>query len=125
LNSLPSSYLTGLLCGCKSLASNVNEAVLDIGLQTPSKGANVFAVAKGFLDAGVKVPFNEEVAPDDKRIMGTHIAEYAEKLSSNPEEYKKFFSSYNKRGLAPEKIADHFVTIKEKIMSNFKKQSKK
>ncbi|MBS7614240.1 50S ribosomal protein L18 [Candidatus Bathyarchaeota archaeon] len=125
LNCLPSSYLTGLLCGYKSVACNIKEAVLDIGLQIPSKGANVFAVAKGFLDAGVKVPFNEEVAPDDKRIMGTHIAAFAEKLSSNLEEYKRFFSSYNKRGLAPEKISEHFAMIKEKIVSNFNKSSKK
>ncbi len=125
LNSLPSSYLTGLLCGYKSVASNIKEAILDIGLQIPSKGANVFAVAKGFLDAGVQVPFNEDVVPDEKRIMGTHIAEYAEKLSSNPEEYKRFFSSYNKRGLAPEKIPENFIATKEKIVSNFQKKSKR
>jgi large subunit ribosomal protein L18 len=125
LNNLPASYLTGLLCGYKSKANNVKEAVLDIGLQIPSKGANVFGVLKGFLDAGVEVPHNEEVVPDEKRIAGTHIAKYAEQLSSNPDAYSSLFSANIKRGLPPEKIPDHFATVKEKITSDFKKTSRK
>jgi large subunit ribosomal protein L18 len=125
LNNLPSSYLTGLLCGYKSKANNVKEAVLDIGLQIPSKGADVFGVLKGFLDAGIEVPHNEEVIPDEKRIAGTHIAKYAEQLSSNPDEYSRLFSAQIKRGLPPEKISDHVTAVKEKITSDFKKPSKK
>ena len=125
LNNLPASYLTGLLCGYRSKANNVKEAVLDIGLQIPSKGADVFGVLKGFLDAGVEVPHNEEVVPDEKRIAGTHIAKYAEQLSSNPDAYSSLFSANIKRGLPPEKIPDHFATVKEKITSDFKKTSRK
>jgi len=125
LSNLPSSYLTGFLCGYKSLANNMKEAVLDIGLQIPSKGADVFGVLKGFLDAGIKIPFNEEIMPDEKRIAGTHIAEYGKQLSSNPEEYTRLFSAQIKRGLPPEKVPDHFAAVKEKIMSEFKKPSRK
>ena len=125
LNNLPASYLTGLLCGYKTKAKDVKVAVLDIGLQIPSKGADVFSVLKGLLDAGVEVPHNEEVLPDDKRIAGDHIAKYAEQLSANPDEYTRFFSAYTKRGLSPEKITEHFTKVKEKIASDFKKPSKK
>ncbi len=120
LSNLPSSYLTGLLCGFKILAKNVKEAVLDIGLQTPSKGANIFGVLKGLLDAGVNVPFNEEMLPDEKRIAGTHITKYAEQFSSNSEEYTLHFSGYIKKGLLPEKLSEHFVAVKEKIFSEYK-----
>jgi large subunit ribosomal protein L18 len=125
LNNLPSSYLIGLLCGYKSRANSVKEAVLDIGLQIPSKGADVFGVLKGFLDAGIEVPHNEEVMPDEKRISGAHIAKYAEQLSSNPDEYSRLFSAQIKRGFSPEKISDNFTAAKEKITSDFKKPSKK
>jgi large subunit ribosomal protein L18 len=125
LSNLSASYLTGLLCGYRSTANGVKEAVLDIGLQIPSKGADVFGVLKGFLDAGVDVPHNEEVVPDEKRIAGTHIAKYAEQLSSNPDVYSRLFSAQIKRGLPPEKIPDHFTTVKEEIASEFKKPSMK
>jgi large subunit ribosomal protein L18 len=125
LTNLPSSYLTGLLCGYRSAANGVKEAVLDIGLQLPSKGACVFGVLKGFLDAGVEVPCNEEVLPDEERISGHHIAKYAEQLSSNPNAYSSLFSAHIRRGLTPEKIPDHFATVKEKITSDFKEPSKK
>jgi len=125
LCNLPSSYLTGLLCGYRSVANDVKEAVLDVGLQIPSKGADIFGILKGFLDAGVKVPFNEEIMPDEKRIAGTHIAKYAEQLSSNPEEYTRLFLAHVKRGLPPENVPDHFAAVKEKITSDFKKPSKK
>jgi large subunit ribosomal protein L18 len=125
LNNLPASYLTGLLCGYKSKAKDVKVAVLDIGLQIPSKGADVFSVLKGLLDVGVEVPHNEEVLPDEKRIAGAHIAKYAELLSANPDEYARLFSAYTKRGLSPKKIIEHFAKVKEKIASDFMKPSKK
>ena len=119
LNNTPSAYLTGLLCGYKSIAKNVKTAVLDIGLQTPSKGACVFAVLKGFIDAGVEIECDEEVLPDDDRISGRHIAKYAESLASDQNVYSRRFSAYLSKWLAPEKIPDHISSIKEKIASEF------
>ncbi len=125
LNNISASYLTGLLCGYRSKANNVEKAVLDVGLHIPSKGADVFSALKGVLDAGVDVPHDEEVLPDEKRIAGAHIANYAEQLSANPDERARLFSAYAKRGLSPEKIGQHFAEVKEKIGSDFKKPSKK
>ncbi|MBE3115768.1 50S ribosomal protein L18, partial [Candidatus Bathyarchaeota archaeon] len=42
--NIPAAYLTGLLCGLKAKSKGVKEAILDIGLIAPSKGAKVFAM---------------------------------------------------------------------------------
>jgi len=115
LKSLPAAYMTGLLCGYRALEKGIKKAILDIGLQAPSKGACVFAVLKGCLDAGLEIPHSEEILPDEDRIKGQHISDYAEMLSSTPEIYARRFSAYLSRGLSPEKIVEHFSTIVEKI----------
>jgi large subunit ribosomal protein L18 len=119
LSNIPAAYLTGLLCGYRSKAKNVKEAVLDIGLQTPSKGARAFAVLRGFIDAGVNIAYNEKVLPEDNRISGQHIAKYAQEISSDHDVYSSRFSSYLSKGLEPEKIPDHFSSVKAKISSDF------
>lgn len=117
--NLPAAYLTGLLCGLKAKAKRVKEAILDMGLCSPSKGARGFAVLKGVLDAGVNVPHSEERFPKEKRIRGEHIAEYAEKLVSNPEEYQTRFSKYLEQKLPPEKLPKHFSEVKKAIIASF------
>jgi len=121
LKSLPAAYLTGLICGYRALEKGVKKAVLDIGLQAPSKGARVFAVLKGCLDAGVEIPHGEEILPDEDRIKGQHISEYAKILSSDPDTYRRRFSEYLSRGFSPETIVEHFSTVKEKIKTEFEK----
>jgi len=73
--NLPAAYLTGYLAGKRAAAKGVKEAVLDIGLQKPSKGGRVFAALQGLLDAGVQVPHGKEVLPSKDRVRGTHISE--------------------------------------------------
>lgn len=118
--NLPAAYLTGLLCGLKAASKGLKEAILDIGLHSPSKGARVFAVLKGVLDAGVYVPHSEEKLPDEKRIKGEHIAEYAKTLASNPEIYQSRFSQYLKQEIQPEDIPKHFAKVKADIIAAFK-----
>jgi large subunit ribosomal protein L18 len=120
-SNLPAAYLTGLLCGYKAVGQSFKEAVLDIGLQHPSKGSRIFAALKGFLDAGVSVPYDEEKSPSKERIEGQHIVEYAKQLSSNPDLYQKRFSEQLSKGLRPEELSRHFVQTKEKIVSSFEK----
>ncbi len=119
-SNLPAAYLTGLLCGFKALASGVKEAVLDIGLQSPTKGSRVFAALKGVLDAGVLVPHDEGVLPSEERVQGQHVVAYAKQLASNPEMYQIRFSEQLSRGLPPEELSEHFVSVREKIVSSFK-----
>ena len=124
--NVPAAYLTGLLCGLKALQKGIKKAILDIGLRTPVKGSRVFAVLKGALDAGLEIPHNQEVLPDDSRIKGEHIANYAKILASeNPEEYNRRFSEYLAKKLKPEKLPEHFAKVKEKILAAFKKKAEK
>jgi large subunit ribosomal protein L18 len=78
--NMPAAYLTGLLAGKRALEADVEEAVLDIGLNTATPGSKVFAVQEGAIDAGLDVPHNDAVLADWSRTRGEHIAEYAEQL---------------------------------------------
>ncbi|MDH5482972.1 MAG: 50S ribosomal protein L18 [Candidatus Bathyarchaeota archaeon] len=123
--NLPAAYLTGLVCGLKAKASDIGEAILDIGLHSPSKGARVFAALKGILDAGVDVPCNEEKLPDEKKVEGEHIAKYAENLATNPEEYQSKFSRYLEQKISPDSLPKHFAEVKADIIAAFKNGGKK
>ncbi|MEM2108181.1 MAG: 50S ribosomal protein L18 [Candidatus Bathyarchaeia archaeon] len=122
--NVPAAYLTGLLCGLKAKTKGVEEAVLDIGLAAPTKGARVFAALKGIVDAGVEVPCSEEKIVIE-RIEGKHIAKYGKSLTSNPEVYAARFSKYLVQKLSPEKLPEHFAKVKTNIISAFKKKGEK
>ena len=117
--NIPAAYLTGLLCGFKAKANGVKEAILDIGLVAPTKGARIFAALSGVLDAGVDVPHSEEKIVKE-RMKGEHIAKYAKSLGAGSEEYNARFSKYSEQGVAPEKIFEHFATAKTTITDSFK-----
>jgi large subunit ribosomal protein L18 len=119
--NISAAYLTGLLCGLKAVEQGVQGAVFDIGLQYPSKGSRVFAALMGAVDAGLKIPHDKAKLPDEKRIMGQHIVEYARSLSSNMEAYQKRFSAQLSSGFKPEETSAHFAQVKEKIVSSVRK----
>jgi large subunit ribosomal protein L18 len=123
--NLPAAYLTGFLCGLKAKSHGVGEAILDIGLYPPSKGARIFAVLKGVLDAKVDVPHSEEKLPDEKRIKGEHIAKYAGSLASTAEEYKSKFSKYLQQQIPPETLPKHVEQVKKEMSAAFKSRGKK
>ncbi len=110
LNNTPAAYLTGLLIAKKALKMGIREAILDIGLHTPTRGGRVFAVLKGAVDGGLSIPHSPDVLPEDSRIRGEHIAKYYEMA---PER----FTEYERRGLKPSDLPDHFDEIKERISS--------
>lgn len=114
-NNLPSAYLTGLLIGFKALKHNIREAILDIGLQSSTKGNAIYALAKGAIDAGLKIPIGKEVLPNEDRIKGKHIADFAKKLKAEPDKYKRQFS------YPAEEIQEHFEDVKKNIMNEFKR----
>ncbi len=115
------AYLTGLLAGFRALKAGVAEAVLDIGLARPVPGARVFAALKGGLEAGLEIPHSEEILPPIERIRGEHIAEWAKRLKEEaPDFYKRQFSDYLRRGLAPEDLPAHFDEVLSKIKEEFK-----
>ena len=114
--NIPASYLTGLLCGVKAKAAGINQAILDIGLVSPTKGSKIFAVLSGVVDAGVEVPHSEEKIVKE-RMKGEHIAKYAKNLGAGSDEYNAKFSQYTAQGVAPEKIVEHFTKVKADIIA--------
>ena len=117
--TFPAAYLTGLLCGLKAKVKGIEEAILDIGLISPTKGSKIFAVLSGVLDAGVDVPHSEEKIVKE-RMKGEHIAKYAKSLGQDSEEHAAKFSKYKAQGVAPEKISEHFNKVKAEIVASFK-----
>lgn len=75
-SSTPAAYLTGMLFAVKAKKAQQESAVLDIGLNRATPGARVFAALKGAVDAGLDVPYGEEILPSEERLKGAHIAAY-------------------------------------------------
>ncbi|MBU3905338.1 MAG: 50S ribosomal protein L18 [Nanoarchaeota archaeon] len=75
LKCLPAAYLTGLLAGKKAKEKGVTNAILDLGLQTSTKGSRIYAALKGVVDSGVNIPHSEEILPSQERLSGKHIDE--------------------------------------------------
>jgi len=119
-NNTSAAYLLGLLIGLEARSRGVEKAILDIGLHRAVRGSRVFAVLKGALDAGLQIPHGEEILPDEDRIRGVHIANYAEQLKNKDvEEYRRRFSRYLSRGLEPENLPAHFEETKRKILERY------
>ncbi len=110
----PTAYLYGILLAKKALKLGIKEAILDIGLHTPTKNSVVFAVAKGALDGGLNLKLGTEL--DENRINGSVIANYAKSLKELDEnKYKRVFSTYLKRGIKPEELPKLFEKVKAKL----------
>ena len=122
--NVPAAYLTGLLCGLKAKAKGVSEAILDVGLISPSKGSKVFAALSGVLDAGIAVPHGEEKIVKE-RTKGEHVANYGKSLGAGSEGYSVKFSKYLGQKLSPEKLPEHFAKVKADVVGSFKKGDKK
>lgn len=121
-SNTPAAYLVGLLLGGKALNNGVKEAVLDIGLYQPSRGARVFAVLNGALDAGLQVPYNEIVLPKGERLAGEHIALHYDRLNLEEIDLKKHeFSKYASLNISSKNIVKHFEEVKNKII-NYNKE---
>ena len=113
LNSLPACYLTGFLLGMKCLEKNFPSAVLYTGLNPFT--SRVAACLKGIIDAGVNVPASEESFPEQGRLDGIHIADYARLLQEDKPKYQSRFSLLLKNGLKPEDYPDHVQMVKSAL----------
>ena len=69
LKNLSAAYLSGMLLGKKALEGGLKgKVILDSGLIPNTKGSKVYAVVKGFSDAGVEIPFDEKVMFSEEEI---------------------------------------------------------
>ena len=114
--NIPSCYLVGLLLGKKCIQKKITRAILYIGKRHFT--AKIAACLKGMSEAGLEMPFSEEILPTEERIQGNHIAEYAKKIKSNDDLYKSRFSSNLGSGLEPEKYPNHFSEVKDRIVND-------
>lgn len=110
---LPACYLVGYLLAKRAREKDIEEAVLDLGSKSPIHGSRAFALLKGMVDGGLKLPHSDSALPGDERIRGEHIANYASSLSKKEKEER--FSSYISKGLDPEELPKHFDEVLEKI----------
>jgi len=104
--NVPAAYLTGLLAGTRAVENGVEEAVLDIGLNTATPGSKVFAIQEGAIDAGLEIPHNDSVLADWSRTRGEHVAAYAEQLDD--ELYGGDFEATD--------LPEHFDEIREALL---------
>ena len=114
--NIPSCYLVGLLLGKKCIQKKITRAILYTGKRHFT--TKIAACLKGMSEAGLEMPFSEEILPTEERIQGNHIAEYAKKIKSNDDLYKSRFSSNLGSGLEPEKYPNHFSEVKDRIVSD-------
>ena len=115
--NVPTAYLTGLLCGLKAKKAGISEAILDLGLVSPTKGSKVFSTMSGVVDAGVVIPHKDEKIVKE-RTRGFHIQDYAEGLGA-PEMYAPKFSTSVAKGLSPAKFSEHFFAVREAILTAY------
>ncbi len=105
LKNTPAAYLTGMLIARKAKAAGCTEAILDLGFKTPLVGSKIYAVLKGALEAGLKVPSSTEVVPSEARLTGAHISAYVSKAKGAQ------FAQYLKNKVQSEQMASQVKTL--------------
>ncbi|MEJ5292284.1 MAG: 50S ribosomal protein L18 [Candidatus Methanosuratincola sp.] len=119
--NVPAAYLAGFLIGKKAIAKGISKAIVDINGYAVTKSNRILNALKGAIDSGMEIPHGEEILPDEERIKGTAIAEFAMALQNeDPSKYQRMFSSYIKNELPPERIVDHFDSVKAAIEKEVK-----
>ncbi|MFX0050551.1 MAG: 50S ribosomal protein L18 [Candidatus Hermodarchaeota archaeon] len=119
-SNLPSAYLVGFLAGLKAKKAGISEAILDIGLNPPIYGSRVFTALKGIVDAGIEVPHSDKIFPEETRLKGQHIVDYATMLEKKDQElFNKQFSKYIKKKIDPKKIPQIFEKTKQEIQAKY------
>ena len=69
--NIPAAYRTGYYAGKKALSKGVSNAIVYSGTRKYTQ--RMAAVVKGVVDAGIKVPSDEETFPPIERINGEHL----------------------------------------------------
>lgn len=68
LKSLSASYLTGLLLGKLANEKKISSAIFDIGMNRNIHKSRLYALLKGALDSGLKIPHKQESLPSDEEL---------------------------------------------------------
>jgi len=111
-DNIPAAYLTGLLLGAKANKKDIKEAILDLGLNGSVKGSKVYALLKGVLDAGLKIPHSKDMLPNDDIVKGNAVIKYFNLQKKS----NLIFSKYKKENLDVNQIQKIVEEIKKKIL---------
>ena len=103
--NIPAAYLTGMLLAKKAKQKKIKEAIVDLGLATPTKGSKIFAALKGAIDNGLNIPHSKNMFPSEEQVDGNVI-----KKAINSIKTKNQFSTYKKID-----TIKHIQEIKNKI----------
>jgi large subunit ribosomal protein L18 len=71
--NIPATYLVAYLCAKKAIKAKAKKAVFDMGFKDVVAGTRPFAALKGAVDAGMEIPHDEKVLPNQDRLEGKHI----------------------------------------------------
>ena len=111
--NIPAAYLTGYLLGTRAKKRDITKATLDIGINVSTKGGRLYAALKGMLDAGINIPHNEECLPDNARVLGQHIENYANLLQQA--QNKRQFSQSFKAGINMKELEQCVSRTKQRL----------
>jgi large subunit ribosomal protein L18 len=115
LNNIPACFAIGMLLGNKAKEKGIKNAILYIGNDPFT--SRIGACLKGIVHAGINVPVSDKSFPDESRLNGKHIADYAQKIKTEAiEKYNRLFSSLLRGGLRPEDYQFHVKEISTKIL---------
>lgn len=79
-NNTPVSYLVGYATGLKAKKSKIENAILDTGRYNITPGGRISAALKGFIDAGIEIPYDEKIFPKKDRLDGKHLKKSTVKI---------------------------------------------
>ena len=114
--SVPGAYLTGFYLGQLAGEKKIKNAVLYSGVGRFVHGSRLASVINGAKDAGLEVKVDEESLPDESRLKGSHIAEFAKKLENDDSaKYNRMFSKMISSGVSPIDYPAHFDAVKHAI----------
>ena len=117
--NIPAAYLTGYLTGKKAVKAGSESAIADLGLQVTSRGGRIFATLKGLIDAGIEIPANEAIFPEEDVLKGAHIASLSKHLEENNKDALKRFAKYKSAKQKIDGIAKSVDKVKKAIDAEF------
>jgi large subunit ribosomal protein L18 len=122
--NIPAAYLTGFLLGRRAQSRGVKEAVLDVGLNPPVRGSKIYAALKGAIDAGLEVPHDPEVLPDETRISGEHIVAAYDKLGDKSNMFSELGKKKTTITTIPKKVKAVKKSLEDIPAAQLKKKKK-
>ncbi len=111
----PAAYLTGLMISKEAQGKGIKKAVLDTGFLSPLPKSRTYSFLKGVLENGIEVPHDPKVFPDESRLTGKHISDYAEKLKGEKGLYQQRFAEYLKSKAEPKDLPSQVEEMRKRI----------